>query len=132
MLVCGMSRGAEMPGDLSSILREIFNNRAGADNRGGFDNRYHWEPLGQNFFIYMGFIGGNGQLYTLAYPPTRNPGFTDGGFDGGIFGGKGGDHGNPGIFDWDPAKKRVFGVSNTRADFIPFQSSRGFPEHMFC
>ena len=117
VLVCGLSHGAEMPGDLGSILREIFNNRGGgADNRAGFDNRgrhdnrYHWQPLDQSFFIYMGFIGGNGQLYTLAYPPTRNPGFTDGGLGGGNAGG----HGNPGGFDRDPAKKRVFGVSNTQ------------------
>ena len=122
VLVCGVSHGAEMPADLGSILREIFNTRAGGgadnrpgfDNRAGHDNRYQWQPLDKSFFIYMGFIGGNGQLYTLAYPPTRNPGFTDEGFGGGVFGGNGGDHGNPGGFDWDPAKKRVFGVSNAQ------------------
>ena len=60
VLVCGLSHGAEMPGDLGSILREIFNNRRGGgrgDNRGGHDNRYHWQPLDHSFFIYMGFIG---------------------------------------------------------------------------
>ena len=114
VLICGLSRGADMPGDLGSILREIFNNRgggadnrAGFDNRGGHDSRYHWMPLDQSFFIYMGFIGENGQLYTLAYPPSRNPGFTD----GGKFGGNHGDHRNPGVFNKDQAKKRIFGVS---------------------
>ena len=119
-----------MPGDLGSILREIFHNRGGgggdggADNRGRFDNRYHWQPLGQNFFIHMGFIGGNGQLYTMTYPPMQNPGFTDGGSGGGFFGGNGGDHGEPGVFDWDLAKKRVFGVSDTLIAVVDFLNTR--------